>query len=109
MMFTRGVLALSVLLISTGAAFGQGKPADPDAKAPARPTLTQEEREQMAKHHEAMAACLRSDKDIKVCHEEMAAQCKAESEGGMCPMMRHNMKEHKKMHGKGRAQKGMQQ
>lgn len=36
---------------------------------------TKEQREAMAVGHEKMAACLRSDKSIDSCHDEMRAEC----------------------------------
>jgi hypothetical protein len=36
------------------------------------PDPTKEQREQMAVAHEQMAACLRSDKTISECHEELS-------------------------------------
>lgn len=44
---------------------------------------TKEQREAMAKNHESMAACLRSDKAIADCHDEMLKSCK---ESDVCPM-----------------------
>lgn len=37
--------------------------------------LSKEQREAMALNHEKMAACLRSDKDIQSCHNEMREAC----------------------------------
>ena len=45
--------------------------------------LTKEQREAMAKAHEKMSACLRSDKAISICHDEMMSSCKANN---ACPM-----------------------
>lgn len=59
-----------------------------------RPAPTAEEREKMAATHEKMAQCLRSDKPMKDCHEEMAKACK-ENMGGKGCMMGHG----KHMHG----------
>ncbi|OFZ31354.1 MAG: hypothetical protein A2622_01845 [Bdellovibrionales bacterium RIFCSPHIGHO2_01_FULL_40_29] len=47
--------------------------------------MTKEERETAAKHHEAMAVCLRSDKTMEVCHDEMRAACGDNEKG--CMMM----------------------
>jgi predicted HAD superfamily phosphohydrolase YqeG len=38
--------------------------------------MTPEQREEMAKNHEKMAACLRSDKPMMDCHKEMMESCK---------------------------------
>lgn len=45
------------------------KPATPEAP------LSRETREQMAQMHGKMAECLRSDKDVKTCHDEMRSSC----------------------------------
>lgn len=66
--------------------FGAVQAADqtgPDAK---RPAPTKEQREQMAKMHEQMAACLRSDKTVRECREAMRAQCQQDM-GEHCNMM----------------------
>src|ERR1035437_9355343 len=51
------------------------------------PTMTTEQRQKMAVTHEKMAACLRSDKPISDCHEEMRKACKETSGKDGCPMM----------------------
>lgn len=57
--------------------------------------LTKEQRAVMADHHEKMAACLRSDKPMKQCHEEMEKHCK--EAGANCPMNEmHEMHDHAK-------------
>lgn len=48
--------------------------------------LTKEEREKMASTHEKMAACLRSDKTMADCHDEMRASCEAGGGKESCPM-----------------------
>ena len=55
----------AALLWATGAALA----ADPSPGD--RPAPTKEQREQMAAAHEKVAACLRSDKPIDQCHDEM--------------------------------------
>ncbi len=50
------------------------------------PNMTKEMREKMATSHEKMAVCLRSDKDLQTCHDEMKKTCN-EVMGGECPMM----------------------
>jgi predicted HAD superfamily phosphohydrolase YqeG len=47
--------------------------------------MTPEQREEMAKTHEKMAACLRSDKPMMDCHKEMMESCKMGKTS--CPMM----------------------
>jgi len=55
----------AVLLCSAGSAFATEPP--PDTRTP----HTKEMREKMAEAHEKMAACLRSDRPIDECHDEM--------------------------------------
>jgi len=55
----------AVLLCSAGSALATEPPPD------ARPPPTKEMREKMAEAHEKMAACLRSDRPIDECHDEM--------------------------------------
>ena len=55
----------AVLLCSAGSAFATEPPPD------ARPPPTKEMREKMAEAHEKIAACLRSDRPIDECHDEM--------------------------------------
>ena len=45
-----------------------------------------EHREEMAKAHEQMAKCLRSDQEIKICHEALRIEC-GTLMGGMCSGM----------------------
>jgi len=83
----KATLLMPVLLALTVGAFGvssfaeTAKSAAPaaDMKGPSK-----EQRESMAKAHEQMAACLRSSKSMKECHEAMHAAC--EKNGGDCPM-----------------------
>lgn len=55
---------------------------------PARETdPSKETREQMAAAHDAMAACLRSDKSLADCRNEMQTKCKKIHGEQGCPMM----------------------
>lgn len=74
--------ALVACLAIFGAAFAADEPT-PAAKTPAP---TKEQREQMAKVHEHMAACLRSDKTVWECHDAARQECQA-AMGGQCAMM----------------------
>ena len=58
---------------------------------------TKEQREAMAKSHEQLAVCLRSDKTMDVCHEEMMKSCK---ESDTCPMKGRMGMHHGKHEGK---------
>ena len=51
------------------------------------PTMTTEQRQKMADAHEKMAVCLRSEKAISDCHEEMMKACKEDMGKDGCPMM----------------------
>ena len=66
--------------------------AQEKAEAPKPKTVSKEDRESMAKIHEKMAECLRSDKSIQDCHSSMRKDCQGMGELG-CPgmgeMMRH--------------------
>lgn len=52
--------------------------------------MTREQREEMAKVHERMAAYLRSDRPMQECHDELWQGCQgAGGPAGMGPMWRH--------------------
>jgi hypothetical protein len=60
--------------------------------------LSKDDRAKLAEIHDKMANCLRSDKSMKDCHEEMKASCDADQ--NCKAMMAHKMErkmEHKKM------------
>ena len=78
--FSARVLVTSLMIACAGGpAFGQqaGPAAEP----------SKERREQMAVLHEKMAACLRSDKDLAACREEMRNNCRDMMGDQGCPMM----------------------
>lgn len=62
--------------------------------------MTAEQRQNMAATHEKMANCLRSDKSMEVCRQEMMQSCKDMMGKDRCPMMGHMGKMHGMM-GKG--------
>jgi hypothetical protein len=69
------------------------KPATQKPQSGKATEWTKEQRETMAKNHEAMAACLRSDKGIAECQDEMMKHCR---DSDTCPMkgrmgMHHGM------------------
>jgi hypothetical protein len=69
------------------------KPATQKSQADKTTEWTKDQREAMAKNHETMAACLRSDKSVTECHDEMMKSCQASDS---CPMkgrmgMHHGM------------------
>jgi len=59
--------------------------ADPAKTPPAAPTA--EQRQKMAEVHQKMADCLRSDRPLADCRNEMAAACHDMMGAGGCPMM----------------------
>jgi hypothetical protein len=66
----------AALLWAAGAALAADPATPPTPPAPPahggdHPAPTKQQREQMAEAHEKIAACLRSDQPINVCHEEM--------------------------------------
>ncbi len=78
------VMLLCVVGLSSGLALAeeQGKGQAPHHKPP-----TKEQREKMAQLHEKMAACLRTDKPVHECHEEMMKACQEQMGQDGCPMM----------------------
>ena len=55
------------------------------------PEMTTEQRQKMADAHEKMAVCLRSERPLADCHEEMKSACKASMGSDSCPMMDGSM------------------
>ena len=51
------------------------------------PPMTSEQRQKMADAHEKMATCLRTDKPLGDCHEEMMKSCQEGMGKDGCPMM----------------------
>jgi len=78
----RIVLLLGTVLMLSSSAFAEGK----NTKSSKMPEMTVEQRNKMAGVHEKMAACLRSDRPLNDCHDEMIKSCQ-DSMGGTCPMM----------------------
>ena len=78
-----GKAALSLLgsaVLIAGAASAADSPAA--AAAP----VDKAAREKMAAMHDQMAACLRSEKAVASCHEEMQRKCSEAFGAGGCPM-----------------------
>lgn len=73
-------IASSLLLLTTGTTLAADPPAH--QMAPSR-----QMREKMAAMHEKMAACLRSDKPVAECREEMMKDCQGMMGGRGCSMM----------------------
>ena len=57
---------------------------------------SKEDREKMAAAHTQMATCLRSDQDLKQCHDALHKECKSMM-GGACPGMEMGNGKHKGM------------
>ncbi|MEO5968404.1 MAG: hypothetical protein ABIQ95_00630 [Bdellovibrionia bacterium] len=49
--------------------------------------VSTEQRQKMAERHEKMASCLRSERPMSECHQEMMKDCKNMMGEGGCPMM----------------------
>lgn len=64
----------SVVVCDAGPATGNAQPP------------SKEQREEMARAHEKMAACLRSDRPFADCHQEMMQTCRDVSGGRGCGM-----------------------
>jgi hypothetical protein len=91
-MVTRLVLA-ALLLCSAAAA-----PAD--IPPPEDHPISKDTREKMAQVHEEIAACLRSDKSLQECHNEIMKSCheKLGEEGcRMMPGMGHRLQDRHRM------------
>ena len=83
--------ALLTLGLSTSA-LAQGSKTSKKSTSPKESqTLTKDQRENMAKAHEQMASCLRTDKSMKECRDEMWKSCK-DAGAGECPRMEHQGK-----------------
>lgn len=87
------IVVASVML--SFCAHAADKPATQKPQAGKAAEWTKEQRETMAKNHESMAACLRSDKSIADCHDEMMKNCK---DSDTCPMKGRMGMHHGMMH-----------
>jgi hypothetical protein len=74
-------------------AFASARAADAPSSQSVHTAPTKQEREKMATLHEHMAACLRSDKSLRECHEAARKECE-DAMGEKCQMM-HSMMEHR--------------
>ncbi len=73
--------AAALLCVSLAAA------AEPPAGPP---NLSKAQREKMAQIHEQMAQCLRSDRTMAECHQQMMDDCRAALGDKSCGMMGHH-------------------
>ena len=87
------MLAFGIFGCFASAAFAEG------TKAPMGAEMTTEQRQKMGDAHEKMAACLRSDRPLAACHDEMMKSCQETMGTGTCPMMgtTGHMKHHGRM------------
>lgn len=100
----RLMILLSGVMLSFGAYAADKGTTQKPAAGKAQQEWTKEQRETMAKNHEGMAACLRSDKSIAECHDEMMKNCQ---DNNACPMKgRMGMHHHGMMKGQGPRDQG---
>lgn len=82
------IAAALLISASASAESKSNKDQASDQQQPGTAAVTKEQRQQMATLHEKMAACLRSNKDINECRQEMRQNCQemmgAQAQG--CPM-----------------------
>lgn len=90
-------IAIILCLLSASGASAIASDTDKSANEMKMPNLTAEQRGKMADAHEKMATCLRSDKPMHECHDEMKKSCQENMGKGGCPMM-----DGMAMHGKGK-------
>lgn len=90
----RIAILIAGAMLSCGA-YAADKPAAQKPQGAKATEWTKEQRETMAKNHESMAACLRSDKAITECHDEMMKNCK---DSDTCPMKGRMGMHHGMMH-----------
>jgi hypothetical protein len=84
----KSIITVFVAMSLSGMAFGADKKSPKKGAPPPEPTT--EQREGMAKSMESMAACLRSTKTMRECHEEMEKNCEANMGAETCHRM-HGM------------------
>ncbi|HAR43736.1 MAG TPA: hypothetical protein DCS07_14065 [Bdellovibrionales bacterium] len=92
------ILVLSAALMMSSVSFGG------DKMGKMHPSPTPEMRQKMAEMHQKMSECLKSDKPVAECREQMMKDCPAAGMEG-CPMMgkggmkgmKHKGMRHKKM------------
>ena len=91
MSFRQTSLAL-VLLALTAAPLSVAVAAEPPSNGDSE--ISKQQREQMAKAHEKLAACLRSDRALDECRQEMRATCMSTFGEQGCPMMGRGLRMH---------------
>lgn len=84
------IFLISCAVLAFGSV-GAAAEHDHSSAAMTHPEMTKDQRAQMATVHEQMAACLRSDKTMSACHDEMKTACSAKNGENGCPMMMDGM------------------
>ncbi|MHB1845171.1 MAG: hypothetical protein ACYCWW_10095 [Deltaproteobacteria bacterium] len=75
-------ICIAVALAVSGIAVAEGP-----GMAAKMENMTTDQRSKMADAHEKMAACLRSTRPVKECHQEMKKSCQEVMGKDNCPMM----------------------
>lgn len=88
-MVIRGMVVIAAIAMSWGITAGAVESTEPVSS-----TEPQQSREQMARAHEKMAACLRSERPLAECRVEMMHSCKAMKEKQGCGMKMTDHGEH---------------
>jgi len=80
----RNLSVFGIFCLLSLSSYAADKAPSPRVAGSKAANMTVEQRESMAKAHEQMAVCLRSDKDMTVCHDELMTSCRGTD---ACPMM----------------------
>jgi hypothetical protein len=91
------MLLVTIAVTSFALPIWAADPAAPHDMSKMTMNPNKADREKMAKAHEQMATCLRSDQEFKVCHEALRTECK-DMMGGSCPGMEMGKGMHKGSH-----------
>lgn len=87
-MFRNSVLSMfAALSLLSAPSFAAEKAAKSGEPTKEERQMRAERHEKMSEMHEKMAECLRSDKTMSECHEQIQKECSAMREGGHCPML----------------------
>jgi hypothetical protein len=66
-----GTTIIMLVILSCNTSFGAGKNKTKNKTI----LVSLEQRQSMASNHDKMASCLRSDKSVEICHNEMMKSC----------------------------------
>jgi hypothetical protein len=92
-MKTQLYMLASFMFLLGSSAFAQDQPEKTQRQSSKQPTP--EMRQKMAAAHDKMATCLRSDRPVKECREEMMESCHKMMGKDGCPMMDGMMHSHR--------------